>query len=411
MSNALAMILAGGHGKRMDILCHTRPKPAMPFAGRFKVIDFSLSNCIYSNIDNIAVLVDYQRSQMTAYLKRWQLMHAGSTNFRVLAPQFSSYSGTADAAYQNLEYLDKSDADAVLILAGDHVYKFDYRKMLNFHREVDADVTVGVIPVPIEQAHRFGTVTIGADGRITDFREKSSTPKSNLASMGIYVFNKKILIERLIEDSRDILSRHDFGYSLLPKMARRDRAFAYRFQGYWQDIGTIDAYYEANMELTKEQPSFSLNGSSPILTEEESLPPPCIGKQASIKNSLVSPGCVIRGRVENSVLSPRVWVDEEAVVKNSVIMNGAFIGRHSIVNHCVLDEGVKVGDYCYIGFGFSLVNGSWYVTVLGKGATVPPHTAIGRNCKILPYVGPEDFTSNMVRASAVIARRSKVLTH
>ncbi len=347
----IAVILAGGKSKRMDILYHLRPKPALPFAGRFRVIDFSLSNCIYSQISDITVVTDYQRSCLAEYLNRWHLTNASSTNFCVLEPKAGSYRGTADAVFQNLGYLAKNKADAVLVLAGDHVYKFDYRKMLAFHQDVKADVTVGIIPVPIEQASRFGTVSIDANNRIIEFLEKSLTPHSNLASMGIYVFNKDVLTERLVEDAADPLSQHDFGYSLLPDMVKRDRVFAYSFNGYWQDIETIEAYIEANMELTKPQPHFSLNGITPVLTGDQKLPAPRISKQASIRNSLVSPGCVIRGRIENSVLSPRVWVDEQAIVRNSIIMENTYIGRYSVVERCVLDEGVNIGEYCYIGFG------------------------------------------------------------
>jgi len=406
LSNTAAVILAGGRGKRMDILCHVRPKPALPFAGRFRVIDFSLSNCIYSQISDIAVLTDYQRSHMADYIRQWHQFNANSTNCHVLEPRVGSYNGTADAVYQNLDYFNKRKVETVLVLAGDHVYKLDYRKMLAFHQEVNADVTVGVIPVPIEQTHRFGTVTLDSDGRITDFLEKSPVSRSNLASMGIYVFNKRVLAERLIEDAGDPTSRHDFGYSLLPDMVKRDRVFAYRFEGYWQDIGTIEAYYEANMELTREQPCFSLNSATPVMTREQLISPPCIGKQASIINSLISPGCVVRGRVEDSVLSPQVWVDEQAVVRNSVIMGNTFIGRHSVVDRCVLDEGVKVGDYCYLGFGSSLIPSDWDITVLGKGVAVPPHTAVGRNCKIMPHVVTSDFVTNVVASGMVVPRRS-----
>jgi glucose-1-phosphate adenylyltransferase len=290
LNNTAAVILAGGRGKRMDILCHVRPKPALPFAGRFRVIDFSLSNCIYSQISDIAVLADYRRSKMADYIHRWRLMNANSTNLRVLEPKAGSYSGTADAVYQNLEYFNELKVETVLVLAGDHVYKLDYRKMLDFHQEVNADVTVGVVPVPIEQTHRFGTVTLDAGGRITDFIEKSPASRSNLASMGIYVFSGRVLAERLIEDAGDPTSRHDFGYSLLPDMVKRDRVFAYRFGGYWQDIGTIEDYYEANIELTREQPCFSLNSATPVLTQEQQLLPSYIGRQASVVNSLVSPG-------------------------------------------------------------------------------------------------------------------------
>jgi glucose-1-phosphate adenylyltransferase len=406
VANVVAVILAGGRGKRMDVLCHMRPKPTLPFAGRFRVIDFSLSNCIYSRISNIVVLADYQRSHMADYIRRWHQFNANSTNYHVLEPRIESYSGTADAVYQHLDYFDKCREDTVLILSGDHVYKLDYRKMLAFHQEAKADITVGITAVPIEQAHRFGTVTLDADGRIIDFLEKSPVPQSNLASMGIYVFNKRILAERLIEDACDTISQHDFGYSLLPNMVKQDRVFAYRFDGYWQDIGTVEAYYEANMELTKEHPGFSLNSTSPVLTQEWCLPSPHIEKQASIKKSLVSPGYVIKGYVENSILSPRVWVDEQAVVRNSIIMEDTFIGRHSIVNRCVLDEGVKVSDYCYVGFGSSFIPGDWDITVLGKGVTVPPHTSIGRGCKVLPNVGTPDFVTDAVAPGEIVSRRS-----
>lgn len=406
MNNIVAVILAGGKGKRMDILCQLRPKPALPFAGRFRVIDFSLSNCIYSQISNIAVLTDYQRSYMADYLNRWHLTNASSTNFRVLEPKTDSYGGTADAVYQNLSFLTKNKADAVLVLAGDHVYKLDYRKMLAFHQKVKADVTVGIIPVPIEQASRFGTVTIDANGRITEFLEKSPTPQSNLASMGIYVFNKDVLTERLVEDAANPISQHDFGYSLLPDMVKHDKVFAYRFDGYWQDIGTVETYVEANMELTKPQPHFSLNGTTPVLAGDQKLPAPCISKQASIRNSLISPGCVIRGRVENSVLSPRVWVDEQAIVRNSIIMENTYIGRYSVVERCVLDEEVNIGEYCYIGFSASSMPVDRDITVLGKGVIVPTHTAIGRNCKIMPDVRPSDFINNVIKPGAVMSGRS-----
>jgi glucose-1-phosphate adenylyltransferase len=224
--------------------------------------------------------------------------------------------------------------------------------------------------------------------------------------MGIYVFNRKVLTERLIEDAANPASRHDFGYSLLPAMVRRDRAFAYRFEGYWQDIGTIESYYRANMELTRERPSFSLNTAEPVMTRGHLLSAPRIGEQAVVINSLVSPGCVVRGRVENSVLSPRVWVNEQAVVRNSIIMDNTLIGRHSVVDRCVLDEDVKVGDYCYLGFGSSLTPGDWDITVIGKEVTVPAHTAIGRNCKIMPYVEGSDFFTNVIKSGSVLSRSS-----
>ncbi len=406
MNNTAAVILAGGRGKRMDILCYVRPKPALPFAGKFRVIDFTLSNCIHSQIKDIAVLTDYQRSSIADYIRQWRHSNAHGANCHVLEPKAGSYFGTADAVYQNLDYINKRNIDTVLVLGGDHIYKLDYRKMLAFHHEVNADVTVGVIPVQVKDIHRFGTVTLDAAGRITDFLEKSHHSQSNLASMGIYIFNRKVLTERLIEDAHNPESQHDFGYSVLPNMVNRDRVFAYRFEGYWQDIGTIESYYEANMELTKEHPSISLNSATPVMTLEQVTIPSCTSKNTSIINSLVSPGCVIKGRVENSVLSPHVWVDEQAVIRNSVVMENTFIGRHSIVDHCVLDEEVKINDYCYIGFNFSPVPGGTGITVIGKGVAVPPRTAIGRNCKIMPHVEAEDFVTNVVASGTVVPRLS-----
>jgi glucose-1-phosphate adenylyltransferase len=406
VAETLAMILAGGKGKRMDILCQVRPKPSLPFAGRFRVIDFSLSNCIHSRIRDIAVLTDYQRSHMAKYLRNWRLNKPGIVEFHVLEPRTGSYKGTADAVYQNIDYLVEADADAVLILAGDHVYKMDYRRMVAFHENAEADVTVGVIPVPIEEAHRFGIVTIDNESRVVDFIEKPRHPQSNLVSMGIYVFNKRVLCERLILDAARSDSPHDFGYAILPSTVRRDRVFAYQFKDYWRDIGTAAAYYEANMEIMSQQAHFSVNGRWPVLTaEHDSIPPKDINI-GNIVNSIISPGCVIRGHVENSVLSPGVCVEDEAVVRNSVLMSNVSIGYHSVVNRCILDEQVNIGKFCYIGFGVDLPVDGRENTVLGKNVIVPSYTAIGHNCKVLPYVDTDDFISSSVPSGSLVARRS-----
>jgi glucose-1-phosphate adenylyltransferase len=407
MQKVLAMVLAGGRGKRMDILCHERPKPVLPFAGRFRVIDFSLSNCIHSQINSVAILADYQRSQMSDYLRRWNLTNTAISKSDILEPRAGSYQGTADAIYQNLGYLQRCGTDSVLVLAGDHVYKMDYRKMLAFHALVKADVTVGVVRVPIEQAHRFGTVNIDSEGRILDFTEKASVPRSSLASMGIYIFNNEVLTRRLIEDAARPDSPHDFGYAVIPNMVEKDRVFAYEFDGYWQDIGTIEAYYWANMELTLEKPSFSLDGSWPIFTDNQNSSLPNISPQSSVRNSLISPGCVVKGRVENSVLSPGVCVEEHAEVRESVLMANVFVGYHSVVDHCVLDEEVNVGKSCYIGFNTGRPLSNSGITVLGKGATVPHRTAIGCNCKVLPHVGQTEFTTNMVSSGTLISPRNR----
>jgi glucose-1-phosphate adenylyltransferase len=406
MGPALAMILAGGRGKRMDIFCHSRPKPALPFAGNTRVIDFTLSNCIHSHLKDIAVLTDYQRSAMAIYLRRWFLGNGNLSNISTIEPRNGSYLGTADAVYQNLRYIENHSADLIMVLAGDHVYKMDYRKMLAFHHKMRADATVGVVSVPIEEAHRFGIVNTDNEERIIDFVEKPELPQSNLVSMGIYVFDKKVLIDRLVEDAELTNSPHDFGHAILPSMVSRDKVFAYKFDGYWRDIGTPEAYYESNMDLLSFKPSFSLDGKWPVLIEQNRhLYPAKKSQQGIIENSLISQGCTIKGRVENSVLSPGVWVDEEAEVRNSIIMANSFIGRHSVVDNCILDEGVTVGKLCYLGFGGSVTPGSRKITIVGEGVTVPPHTAICHNCKILPHVSPDDFAGKVVHSDSVISPR------
>jgi glucose-1-phosphate adenylyltransferase len=260
---------------------------------------------------------------------------------------------------------------------------------------------VGVTMVPLEEAHRFGTVTVGASGRITSFLEKSALSQSRLASMGIYIFDKKVLVRRLAEDAADRFSRHDFGYSILPGTVKSEPVFAYRFEGDWQDIGTVEAYYGANMALTGEP-------AESVLPGEYGRSCRAAG-DADVKNSLVSHGCIIKGRVENSVLSPGVFVDEQASVKNSIIMENSYIGYHSVIDHCVLDEGVNVAEYCYIGFGSGETSGGHDLTIIGREAGIPPHLAIGSNCRIMPFTGPGDFNTNIVLADTVVTRNASVL--
>ena len=407
MGKTVALIMAGGRGKRMGVLCDPRPKPALPFAGKFSVIDFTLSNCVYSGIDDLAILTDYHRSHMGRYLREWGLSNAVRT-FHILDPITGSYKGTADAVFQNLPHLNKLNAQNVLILAGDHVYKMDYREMLAFHEETEADVTVGVIRVTIEEAHRFGTVSLGRGGEILGFVEKSRNPTSNLASMGIYVFNRDILSQRLAEDAVQPDSPHDFGYAILPGMVGRDKVYAYEFTDYWQDIGTSWAYYAANMELVRAQPSFSMNAIQTVLTRSRGLPPPNISQQSRVINSLLSPGCVIKGCVENSILSPGVLVDEGAEVWNSVLMSNAFVGYRSVVDTCIVDEDVNIGKLCYIGCGDFLLSGDDDITVLGKGVNVPSHTTIGRNCTVLPYVNTSSFKSDLIASGSILSRHGVV---
>ncbi len=398
----VALILAGGRGKRMDILCDLRPKPALPFAGRFRVIDFSTSNCIHSQISNIGILVDYQREHLAEYLTGWHAVNGVNTDLRLLPPGLGSYAGTADAVYQNLDYLETQNCDAVLVLAGDHIYKMDYRKIIDFHRKMKADATVGVVRVPVTETHRFGTVTIDTASRIKEFREKTSLAQGNLASMGIYVFNKDRLAGRLREDAAESGSLHDFGYNILPRMVKTDRVFAYEFKGYWHDIGTVKAYYEANMELLAPRPGFSLDSNWSILGDNNTPPVYRAGEENNIINSIISPGCVIHGRVEHSVLSPGVHVAERALVRNSLIMTDASIGYHSIVDGCILDEAVYIGKFCYIGFGAGLLPYNEEITVLGREVTVPDRTAIGRQCNVRSGIGPAAFGTRLIPSGTTL---------
>jgi glucose-1-phosphate adenylyltransferase len=402
LTEPVAMILAGGQGKRMDLLCRLRPKPALPFAGKLHVIDFTLSTCVHSQIKRIGVLVDYQRNYMADYLKEWAAANAGSAVISVLPPEMSSYAGTADAVYCNIAYLDSPTCDRVLILAGDHVYRMDYRQMLSFHEKVQADATVGVMRVPIEEANRFGTVVTDKESKIQEFVEKSPRPLSTLASMGIYIFNKDTLIKRLAKDSGIQNSLHDFGHSILPGMVKCDRVFAYEFKEYWQDIGTVEAYYRANMELLVASPRFSLDSNWPVLTDYNALPMPEASLDGKVVNSLISPGCVIKGRVENSVLSPGVHVAEQAIIRNSIVMANTHVGSHSVVNTSILDEAVEIGKLSYVGFGKSLLPEDLAITVIGKDVVIPDHTAIGCKCKILPKAWLGDFTGGVIPSGTVI---------
>jgi glucose-1-phosphate adenylyltransferase len=384
MKRTLAMILAGGRGKRMDIFCLERPKPILPFAGKYRVIDITLSNCIYSQVENIAVLVDYQRSAIIEYLRQWNLTNIPTNGISTLQPKSGSYCGTADAVYQNLNYLERQDIDTVLILAGDHIYNMDYRSMLAFHREMEADATVGITRVPIREANRFGTLTLETGGRIKKFIEKSSTPVSDLASMGIYVFDRRFLIEQLWKDAQNPNSPHDFGYSILPEIIKQERVFGYLFRGYWQDIGTVESYYQANMRLLEEQPGLDFSDTRPVLTIEGGAGNSIANVPGKIANSLIGNGCIIDGYVENSILSPGVKIEEKAEVVNSIVMADTRIRFHSIIDRCILDEGVEIDRFCHIGFGTASLPKVNDITLVGKDVSLGPETAIGRKSKVMP---------------------------
>jgi glucose-1-phosphate adenylyltransferase len=404
MKQALAMVLAGGRGKRMDIFCDQRPKPVLPFAGKYRVIDITLSNCVHSQIEDIAVLVDYQKSAIIDYINRWNLANQQNREISLLQPKSGSYTGTANAVYQNLAYLATKGVDTVLILAGDHIYNMDYRDMLAFHYEMQADVTVGITHVPLHETSRFGTLATDFDGRIKEFVEKSSTPVSNLASMGIYVFNRKFLMNQLINDAQNANSPHDFGYAILPNIVKQNRVFGYVFNGYWQDIGTVESYYQTNMQLLGGENSFDLsNKMRPMLTVNGSACLDIVNVPGSIVNSLISPGCFVEGYVENSILSPGVRVEEKAEVVNSIVMDNTLIKYHSIVDRCILDEGVSIDKFCYLGFGKASVYRVNDITLVGKDVHLGPETAIGRKSKILPGSRLYNISNRVVASESVVS--------
>ncbi len=400
----MAMILAGGQGKRMGSLCQLRPKPMLPFGGSFRVIDFSLSNCIHSQIKNIGVLIDYKRTQITAYLREWRSLNSRGCNLQILQPAGnSSYSGTADAVFRNINILEDLKTELVLVLAGDHIYKMNYMDMVEFHMQVNAEATVGVIKVPRNQTHRFGTVSLDTRGRITNFQEKVPESASNLASMGIYIFDKKVLIQRLTEDALRPQSSHDFGYAILPSMVQRDRVFAYEYDGYWQDIGTIEAYYQANIEVLQKSPKLKLDISWPILSTHKNKSKHNTINRGQVINSLVGAECHIEGHVENSVLGPGVVIGERAEVINSLVLARANIGYHSVVDKCILDEGVKVGKFSYVGFGVGSPQESNDLTLVARDVIIPPYTAVGRRCILNPGVNASTFTANLLPSGTVLS--------
>jgi glucose-1-phosphate adenylyltransferase len=406
-NHTVTIILAGGQGERLSILSEKRAKPAVPFAGKYRIIDFALSNCVNSDLNDVYVLTQYRPISLHDHIgigRPWDLdrLHGG---VQMVSPYLGRkdsdwYRGTADAVYQNISELHNLQCENVLILGGDHIYKMDYRPMIELHNENKAEATVGVMRVPIEEAHRFGIVSTDDDGRVVDFQEKPKKPQSNLVSMGIYVFNREALIDRLTKDAANPASQHDFGHNILPKMlADGDRLFTYAFEGYWRDVGTVQSYWEANMELLEDVPAVDLYERSWVIyTKSEERPPALVSAQAQVERSLISHGCQIRGQVIHSVLSPGVIVEEGAIVRDSIIMFDTFIGKNSVVDRSVIDKEVVVGADSYIGFGDDdtpnklepqRLNTS--INVIGKRAILPAGIKLGRNCKIGTDVKPEDF--------------------
>ena len=378
----VAMLLAGGQGSRLYALTNNIAKPAVPFGAKYRIIDFPLSNCINSGIDTVGVLTQYQPLILNEYIgngQPWDL----DRNFggvHVLSPyqkksKSAWYEGTANAIYQNLNFIKMYNPEYVLILSGDHIYKMDYSKMLRAHIENKADCTIAAIEVPLKEASRFGILNTNPDGSIYEFEEKPKQPKSTLASMGVYIFAAEKMYKYLELDDDDPNSSKDFGKNVLPAMLNAgERMFAYRFEGYWKDVGTISSLWEANMDLLGEHPSFDVADSAwKIHSRNPLAPPEYLGETAVVTNSMVALGCEIHGTVENSVLSSNVVIEEGATVKDSVIMSGTIIKKGAEVNYSIIDEGVVVNEGAQIGEDKATAKG---ISVLGRGITV------GNNAKV-----------------------------
>ena len=372
----VAMLLAGGQGSRLYALTNSIAKPAVPFGAKYRIIDFPLSNCINSGIDTVGVLTQYQPLMLNEYIgngQPWDL----DRNFggvHILSPyqkkaKSAWYEGTANAIYQNLNFIRMYNPEYVLILSGDHIYKMDYSKMLKAHIDTEADCTIAAIEVPLKEASRFGILNTNPDGSIYEFEEKPKQPKSTLASMGVYIFTAEKLYKYLEEDENDPESSKDFGTNVLPAMLNAgERMFAYKFEGYWKDVGTISSLWEANMDLLDEQPAFDVADASwKIHSRNPLAPPEYLGENAQVKNSMIALGCEVYGNVEKSILSSNVIIEEGATVKDSVIMSGTVVKSGASVNYSIIDEGVVVGENAKIGEDKSTAKG---IAVLGRGVTV-----------------------------------------
>ena len=383
------MLLAGGQGSRLYSLTKNLAKPAVPFGGKYRIIDFPLSNCVNSGIDTVGVLTQYQPLVLNEYIgsgQPWDLDRQEGGVFVLPPYQKSSwsdwYTGTANAIYQNLPFIERYNPEYVLILSGDHIYKMDYEKMLKFHKEKEADCTIAVLQVPMEEASRFGIMNAQEDGKIYEFEEKPAHPKSNLASMGIYIFTWKKLREYLEQDAKTPGSANDFGKNIIPSMlAANEQMYAYAFDGYWKDVGTIDSLWEANMDLLDPKVPLSLYDPDwKIYARNPALPPHYIAPGAHVQNSMVTEGCVIEGTVDFSVIFAGVTIEEGAVVRDSIIMPGSVIQKGAVVDYAIVAEQTIIGENAVVGArpeGMEDISG-WGVTVIGSGV------AIGAGVHIAP---------------------------
>jgi glucose-1-phosphate adenylyltransferase len=383
----IAMLLAGGQGSRLGILTKNVAKPAVPFGGKYRIIDFTLSNCVNSGIDTIGVLTQYRPLELNAYIgngQPWDLDHLYG-GVSILPPYVKGtagewYKGTANAIYQNIEFIEMSHPEYVLILSGDHIYKMNYSMMLDFHKEKKADCTISVINVPLEEASRFGVMNTDHDFKIYEFEEKPPVPKSTLASMGVYIFNWAKLKEYLIKDEEDKSSENDFGKNLLPTMLNAgENLYAYEYKGYWKDVGTVESLWEANMDLLN--PNVPIELDDPpwkIYSRNEILPPQYIGTEAKLENVTISDGCNINGAIYNSIIFPGVTVSQGAEINNSILMPGVFIGCNSTVDFSIIGTEAKIGANVQLGEPeeTKIAKNNHKITVVGASFTISDEAVV-----------------------------------
>ncbi len=389
----VAMILAGGQGSRLGVLTRYRAKPAVPYGGKYRIIDFPLSNCTNSGIDVVGVLTQYEPFILNSYIGNgapWDL-NTNNGGVYTLSPSThigdtgNWYLGTADAIYQNIRFIERFSPKYVVILSGDHIYKMNYSKMVRFHNENDADATIAVMPVPMEEASRFGILATSDDSRVTDFVEKPANPPSNLASMGIYVFSWDVIRRYLEEDAKDSTSSHDFGKNIIPTMlADQQRMFAYRFEGYWRDVGTIDSLWEANMDLLDEASDLDLSDDTwKIYSRNPNLPAARIGSGATLSDCMVAEGCDVEGAITHSLLFQGVRVGKDARITDSVVMRGATIGDGAIIERAVVAENVRIGENVHIG------KAGGDLCVVGPRSSIAPGVTISAGQSVEPYATVE----------------------